>query len=218
MIVEKADPNQPSHGEVSGTDAAAIRQADAEPDAIKQAPPSSVNGLPASETDTLIVDMGGGNGQELLELRRRFPKATHPGRVLVQDLPATFEYVDISALEEQGIEVMPHNFFTPQPVVGAQFYYMASIIHDWSDVDSVVIFNNIKPAMKINHSSILVIDLVVPEEKVPWWYAMLNITLLALKCGKQRSWKHLVDIVEECGLIVLGVKMLETGEESRRLC
>lgn len=80
----------------------------------------------------------------------------------MQDLPASFEYGDVSALEEQGVEVMPHNLFTPQPVIGAQFYYVASIIHGWSDVDSAMIFNEIHPAMKINHGSMLVIDLVVP--------------------------------------------------------
>lgn len=212
MIVEKVDPEHLSHGEIPGTDAAAIRQADAEPDEIKQAPASATSGLSAYSVDTLIVDMGGGNGHEVLEFRRRFPKSTHPGRVLVQDLPLTFEHVDVSALKAQGIDVMPHNFFTPQPVVGAQFYYMASIIHDWSDVDSAIIFHNIKPALKINHSSILVIDLVVPEEKVPWWHAMLDITLLALMCGKQRNRKQLADIVEGCGLKVLGVRMLDTGE------
>lgn len=212
MIIEKVDPDHLSHGEVPGTDAAAIRQADAKPDEVKQAPPSAVSGLPASSVDTIIVDMGGGNGHELLEFRRRFPKSSHPGRVLVQDLPSTFDHVDISALEAQGVEVMPHNFFKPQPVTGAQFFYLASIIHDWSDIDAAVIFNNIKPALKINHSSILVIDLVVPEEKVPWWHAMLDITLLALMCGKQRNRKQLADIVEGCGLKVLSVRMLETGE------
>lgn len=212
MIVEKVDLEQPSHGEVPGTDAAAIRQADAKPDEIKQAPPSLTNGLPASEGETIIIDMGGGNGHEILEFRRRFPKAEYPGRVVLQDLPGSLDHIDISAMEKQGVEVMPHNFFTPQPITGAQFYYMASVIHDWSDLDSAVIFNNVKPAMKINHSSLLVVDLVVPEQKVPWWDAVVDITLLAIMCGKERNRRELAKVVEGCGLKVLGVKMLETGE------
>lgn len=212
LIVEKVEPDKLSHGEVPGTDAAAIRQADATPDEIKQAPPTSVNGPLASQGETLIVDIGGGNGHELLEFRRRFPKPTYPGRVVLQDLPATFSHVDIAALEKDGVEVMEHDFFKPQPVNGAQFYYMASVIHDWSDADSTVILNNIKPAMKINHSSILVVDLVVPEERVPHWHAMLDITLLAIMCGKERNRKELAKVVEGCGLKVLAVAVLETGE------
>lgn len=37
-VVEKLDPDSPSHGEVPGTHAHAIRQADAEPDEILKAP------------------------------------------------------------------------------------------------------------------------------------------------------------------------------------
>jgi hypothetical protein len=212
MIVEKVEPDLPSHGEVPGTDAAAIRQADAAPDEIIQAPTAAVNSLPASEGETLIVDMGGGNGHELLEFRRRFPKSEYPGRAVLQDLGDTIATLDVGDLQSKGVEAMAHNFFTPQTVVGAQFYYMASVIHDWSDLDSAVIFNMVKPAMKINHSSILVIDLVVPEEKVPWWHAVLDITLLAIMCGKERNEKELAKVVNSCGLRVLGVSMLETGE------
>lgn len=212
MIVELVDPNEPSHGEVPGTEAAAMRQADAEPDEIRQAPTTAINGLPASEGPTLIVDIGGGVGHELLEFRRRFPQSTYPGRAILQDLPDTLLQLDMAALEAAGIEFMAHDFFTPQPVVGAQFYYMASIIHDWSDADAVRIFDNVRPAMKIDHSSILVVDLVVPDERVPWWHAMLDITMLANVCGKERNQKELARVVEGCGLRVLQVRMLETGE------
>lgn len=37
-VVEKVDPASRSHGEVPGTEAHAIRQADAEPDEVLQAP------------------------------------------------------------------------------------------------------------------------------------------------------------------------------------
>ena len=40
-VVEKVDPASQSHGEVPGTEAHAIRQADAEPDEVLQAPESA---------------------------------------------------------------------------------------------------------------------------------------------------------------------------------
>ena len=41
MVVEKVDPASPSHGEVPGTEAHAMRQADAEPDEVLRAPDSA---------------------------------------------------------------------------------------------------------------------------------------------------------------------------------
>lgn len=44
-IIEKVDPEQPSHGEVPGTEAHAMRQADAEPDEVKSAPVAATSSL-----------------------------------------------------------------------------------------------------------------------------------------------------------------------------
>ena len=64
------------------------------------------------ENATMIVDMGGSVGHELVELRKRFPSL--PGRTILQDLPKTIEM----AGNLDGIEKMTHDFFTPQPVIG----------------------------------------------------------------------------------------------------
>ena len=48
MVVEKVDPGSPSHGEVPGTEAYAMRQADAKPDEVLQASEiarSPINGV-----------------------------------------------------------------------------------------------------------------------------------------------------------------------------
>ena len=66
--------------------------------------------------------------------------------------------------------------------------------------------------MKINHSSILVVDLVVPERGVPYLHAILDIVMLAVVCGKERNRKDLAAVVESCGLKVMGVRMMETGD------
>lgn len=66
----------------------------------------------------LMVDVGGGPGQELARFKERYPHL--PGRFVLQDLPITLDRIE--KLPE-GIEAMTYDFFTPQPVKGM---YMVS--------------------------------------------------------------------------------------------
>lgn len=61
----------------------------------------------------LMVDVGGGPGQELARFRQRH--ADVPGRLVLQDLPLTLERIEKLP---DGIEAMSYDFFTPQPVKG----------------------------------------------------------------------------------------------------
>ena len=59
-----------------------------------------------------LIDVAGGKGHSVSSLNTRFPGL--PGRLIVQDLPATFNnYVPF-----QNIEAQPHNIFTKQPMEG----------------------------------------------------------------------------------------------------
>ena len=74
-----------------------------------------LNGFqPASEGQgsVLLVDVGGGRGQDLKTFKDRFPSA--PGRLILQDLPRTVEHANLSP----GIEAMTHDFMKPQPIKG----------------------------------------------------------------------------------------------------
>ena len=62
---------------------------------------------------TLLVDIGGGPGQELERFKESNPDI--PGRCVLQDLPLTLRRID--KLPE-GIEAMEYDFFTPQPLKG----------------------------------------------------------------------------------------------------
>ncbi|CAG8221705.1 unnamed protein product [Penicillium salamii] len=96
----------------------------------------------------LLVDVGGGWGQEA----EAFAKI-YGGRVILQDL----ECVTASGLtEDRNFETQAHDFFTPQPVVGARAYHLHSILHGWNDEDAVRILNNLVPALKKGYSRVLV--------------------------------------------------------------
>ena len=68
-----------------------------------------------SERDSasvFLVDVAGGEGHDISSLRTRFPDL--PGRLVLQDLPQTFEDLPTPV----GIEMMPHDMFTEQPIKG----------------------------------------------------------------------------------------------------
>lgn len=70
------------------------------------------NRVGTSENVVLLVDVGGGKGN-LIE-RFRGQRSDLAGRMIVQDLAKVIEGRE--AIE--GIELMVHDFFTPQPIKG----------------------------------------------------------------------------------------------------
>lgn len=59
----------------------------------------------------LFVDVGGGRGESLRTFRNDHPELN--GRVVIEDLPKVVE-------GQEGVEVIAHDFFAPQPVKGMQ--------------------------------------------------------------------------------------------------
>ena len=70
-------------------------------------------GFSEAEDAVLLVDVGGGRGHEIQEIKTRYPAL--PGRMILQDLQGTIGQV---RPEPGMVEVMAHDFFTPQPICG----------------------------------------------------------------------------------------------------
>lgn len=113
------------------------------------------------DSDVLLVDIGGGLGYWAREFRKAMPAQEYPGRVVVQDQPGI-----VNRIRADGIEAMAYDFFTPQPVVGGQFYLFKQIIHDWDDEKATQILRNTVDVMIQGQSTLLIDDYVLPEEKV----------------------------------------------------
>lgn len=63
----------------------------------------------------VFVDIGGNTGHQAKHLLAKYPELA--GRVIVQDREETIK----SASDAKGIQLMAHDFFTPQPVKGKLF-------------------------------------------------------------------------------------------------
>lgn len=102
----------------------------------------------------LIVDVGGGNGQDLRQVAEQ--QKLPPGSLVLQDLPNVVDAVDVSDCKEI-ITKQAYNYMEPQPVVGARYYYFKNIIHNLPDELAVKVLRNQAEAMT-NESRLLIYE------------------------------------------------------------
>ena len=139
-----------------------------------------IGGFQPTLDSAILVDIGGGFGQQALSFSQKY--RSNPRTVIVQDIPATLA----NAPELPGIVFQEHDFFTEQQVKGAKFYYLRHILHDWSDEECIRILKKIIPAMGIE-SRVVVDEVVLPDEKLPWQAAYSKWTApnwKSMKCGR----------------------------------
>jgi hypothetical protein len=152
-----------------------------------------------SPLDTLLVDIGGGLGHDLIALKNRYPEL--PGKLIVQDLPVVIN--DIKDLPA-GIEAMGHDFFQPQPVKNAKAYYLRHVLHDWPDKQAALILNSIGGAM--SPESILFIDENVMQEMgVPLLSAQTDINMMLAFSSLERTEVQFRELLDCSGFKVVRV-------------
>lgn len=147
--------------------------------------------LDIKEDEIAIVDVAGGQGHIMTDVRERYPNLK--GRIIVQDLPAVLDTVPGGP--PKGIEFMPYNMFTPQPVRNARAYYFRHIIHDWDDLSVGLILQQIVQILKESPGSkLLLADLVLPEANTGMQEAIRDFTMFPIG-GMERTvsqWRQLL--------------------------
>jgi len=154
----------------------------------------------------LLVDIGGNMGHDLERFRRAFPSTKDVGRLILQDTPTVIGAAPMDILEPLGIEAMVHDFFTPQPVLGARAYYLHHILHDWPDERCVEIVSQIKDAMKPGYSRLLINEHVIPAIGASWEATYLDLYMGVLFGARERTeedWRALLQ--DKCGLSIVKV-------------
>ena len=127
--------------------------------------------------DELVVDVGGGNGALLVELLRAQPGL----RGIVYDLPETVR--DEAALGER-IEFVPGSFFEGVPE--GDVHILSAILHSWDDEIAAKILQGIRAAGRPG-SRLLILENVIPPGNEPGGGKWLDLLLLALSGGKERT-------------------------------
>ena len=132
----------------------------------------------------LVVHVGGGEGAFLIELAKRNP---HLGGTVLE-LPHAADRARQNVKREQmedRITVSTGSFFEAIPK-GADAYVLSAILHDWPDEKALMILRACRTAMS-NDAVLLVIEQVVDPENASRFSALLDIAMLVLLGGKERS-------------------------------
>nr|ACM42411.1 putative flavin-dependent halogenase/O-methyltransferase bifunctional protein [Floropilus chiversii] len=146
-----------------------------------------------------LVDVGGNVGHQSKRLLAARPHLA--GRVVVQDLAETVA----AAPPAKGIMFAAHDFFTPQPVAGARYYYLRSILHNWADEQAVEILRNLVPALAAD-SQVLIDEIVVPDTGADAWVAGQDINMMLLFGGRERMADEWAALLDRAGLKIVDIK------------
>jgi len=151
----------------------------------QQIAPAVLDVYDFSEIGTLM-DVAGGHGAILCEILSRYPKM----KGILFDMPNVIEEANchICSLKmDHRCETMSGDFFEAIPA-GADAYYMQHIIHDWDDERALTILGNCRRALEGRKDGrLLVVDSVVPENSDPHMSKMLDLEMLLMPGGRERT-------------------------------
>ena len=143
-----------------------------------------------------LVDVAGGHGMLLAGVLKAKPYLEG----ILFDLPFVIEGA-VSLLDQEGVsdrvELASGNFFESVPA-GADAYMLKHIIHDWDDESSINILRNIHSAMNEN-GKVLIIEMVVPQGSEPHPSKALDILMLVMEGGKERTKEEYGKLLEASG-------------------
>jgi hypothetical protein len=143
-----------------------------------------------------VIDIGGGNGTVLRTVLEKHPTL----RGVLYDLPHVIERARPGmAASPAGprAELVSGSFFESVPE-GGDAYMMRHIIHDWNDEQCRTILGLCRRAMK-PQARLLVIDAVIKPGNEPQFSKFLDITMLALPGGKERTEAEFRELFRSAG-------------------
>jgi ubiquinone/menaquinone biosynthesis C-methylase UbiE len=143
-----------------------------------------------------IMDVGGGHGALIKSILQKNPSMNG----ILFDSPQVIEGA-IRKIEDSDIagrcETVGGNFFESVPS-GADAIILKWIIHDWNDDQSVAILKNCHRALPANGKLILV-EAVVPETSEPHFSKFIDLNMLVMTGGRERTESEFRKLYEEAG-------------------
>ncbi len=164
-------------------------------------PPKVAEAYDFSQFET-IADIGGASGNLLGTILAR-----HEGpNGILFDLPHVVGDAP-ALLEEKGVAdrvtIESGSFFDSVPA-GADAYIMSHVIHDWSEEQCLTILGNCRDAMKAD-SKLLLVEMVLPEGDAPHPGKILDMVMLVMPGGEERTAAQYDDLLAKAGLRMTNV-------------
>ncbi|KAL2231188.1 UNVERIFIED_CONTAM: putative O-methyltransferase 3 [Sesamum indicum] len=138
-----------------------------------------------------VVDVGGGTGTLAKAIAEAFPQI----HCTVLDLPHI-----VAGLEgRRNLKYIEGNMFDYIPPSDA--VVLKWLLHDWSDEESVKILKKCKEAVTSNgkRGKVIIIEMVVKENESVETQLLLDMLMMALVGGKERTEKEWADLISDAG-------------------
>lgn len=142
----------------------------------------------------VVGDIGGGVGHLLSAILVSTPTV----KGILFDLPHVIDRV--KALASDRLIVQAGNFFE-DPIPHCDAYILMEVIHDWDDPHSIAILKAIRQAAPA-HAKLLLIEQLLPDDPGPDWSRILDIHMMALLGGKQRTQQQYAALLEAAGFSI----------------
>ena len=156
----------------------------------------------------VIADIGGGNGSQITEILTKYTKL----QGILFDLPHVVERAE-ARIQASGLQhrcrLVSGSFFDAVPE-GAGAYILRHIIHDWDDDKCLTILRNCHRAMSPT-SKLLVIESVIPPGNDPFGGKFLDLVMLLIPGGKERTQEEYRALFERAGFEL--TQIVPTGTE-----
>jgi ubiquinone/menaquinone biosynthesis C-methylase UbiE len=147
----------------------------------------------------LLADVGGGCGQFLMAVLDAVPDMCG----ILLETPAVIAAATEKLASHpcrQRCALVPGNFLEAVPQ-GASAYLMSGVIHDWNDEQTIRILDNCRRAMAPN-GKVLVVEMVLPSKDEPRFAALLDLNMLVMNGGRERTEEDFRQLFAAAGLQV----------------
>jgi SAM-dependent methyltransferase len=156
-----------------------------------------------------IIDLGGGHGTLLITLLRRYPGL----RGVVFDLPQVVTGAQ-AAIAAAGLsdrcEAIAGDILESVPA-GADGYLTKSIIHGFDKDNALAVLRNIRQAIQPD-GRLLLVEFVVPPGNEPSLGKLLDLQMLVIPGGRERTEEEFRDLFGAAGFKLSGIHPTATPQ------
>ena len=150
----------------------------------------------------VLAEIGGGNGSKLATILRKYPLM----RGMLFDLPQVIDRVKEDPKDSDWLnrcELIGGDFFESVPA-GADGFIMRHIIHDWDDEKALTILRNCHKVMPAG-GKLLTVESVIPEGNEPFEAKFLDLVMLLIPGGRERTAEEYRTLYEQAGFELLRI-------------
>ena len=139
-----------------------------------------------------VADIAGGRGHLLRGLLDRHPDVD----ATLFELPDVIDRLTADGGIE-GVRLVAGDFFT-DTMPTADLYVLMEIIHDWDDTDAIRILSNLRRSAHAD-TTLLIIETVLDEQRVRDPANTLDVVMLAVTGGRERTPEEYSSLLERAG-------------------